>query len=269
MLSSSINSSDKIVEYVNQLKKYGTKILPPDINYSKYDFATLGNDVLFGFASIKGLGNETISKILNLREKVGKYNDIIHCIGFLSTNGIGIKIVETMIKAGCMDSLLGDKTRKYFITNLKEIFEKSKMLLSTGEMLLKPRMVDVAYDNSDKQRENDEQKELLNISFEQHPIEIIKKQFTFDKKIEDFMSINKSNYIFYNVAKLVSYKIIKTKTGINMAMGKFEDETQIVTLAIFSGVYEKNKDLLQNNKTYLICVKTSDRGGQLLSIKAI
>jgi len=67
LLSSSENSIDKVISYIEQAKQLGIKILPPSINDSAYSFSIKNSAIIFGFNSIKGIGNETINKILTIR----------------------------------------------------------------------------------------------------------------------------------------------------------------------------------------------------------
>jgi DNA polymerase-3 subunit alpha len=229
----------------------------------------MNGSVVFGLGAIKGIGSETINKIIKIKQRVNTFDNIIKTISLLATNGVGIKNVETLIKVGCFDSMLEEKSRKYYLVNLNEIFEKSKTLTTSGELLIKPRLIDVVVTPDDEQELINEQISLLGISFIKNPVEDIKLNYTHVPNLKNFTNLTNTGDVFHNIAKLIDLSIVKTKYGQEMCMGKFEDETQITKLALFPAVYEKYKDMLKRNKYYLLTIKASERGGQLLKITDI
>jgi DNA polymerase-3 subunit alpha len=113
LLSSSDSSVDKISLYVQAARAHGLKIAPPSINDSLYSFTTKKNAIIFGLNAIKGIGRETINKILAIRNMQPNqmFKDYLMAITSLANNTVTIKVTETLIKAGAFDGLLKDKTR--------------------------------------------------------------------------------------------------------------------------------------------------------------
>jgi DNA polymerase-3 subunit alpha len=113
LLSTNDNSSDKISTYIKHAKQIGLEVLPPSINNSNSNFSIYKNKILFGFNAIKSIGTESIKKILHTRElqpnKV--FTSYMNAIHQMSMNDITFKILETLVKVGCFDELLEDKTR--------------------------------------------------------------------------------------------------------------------------------------------------------------
>lgn len=270
LMSSVGNSVDKIAEYVSVARAHKIDILPPNLNTSLYEFSIKNKAVIFGFSAIKGIGSETINKLMVIRNNQPKkqFSNYLQAITALANNAIGIKTVETLIKAGCFDDLLKDKSREYLLVNIEEIYSKSKTTLKSGEMLIKPILQEIK-ENKNKARElANEQFQLLGINFAQHPLTKIKSEYKGDKKIVDLIQA-KNNDVSHCLVQLDSYKEIKTKTGQPMAFVKIEDDTSICDTAMFSGVYEKSKSILKNNNVYIITLKSSSRGLQVLGIKEI
>lgn len=269
-MSSVGNSVDKIAEYVSVARAHKIKILPPNLNDSIYEFCIKNKAIVFGFSAIKGMGIETINKLITIRDKQPKkqFENYLQAITALANNAVGIKAVETSIKAGCFDDLLKDKSRQYLLINLEEIYSKSKTTLKTGEMLIKPMLKDVKEDINNTRELANEQFQLLGINFADHPLTKIKSEYKGDKQIIDLIKA-KDNDVSHCLVQLNSYREIKTKTGQPMAFIKIEDDTNVCDAALFPAVYEKVKQDLKINNVHIITLKNSPRGLQCLGIRLI
>jgi DNA polymerase-3 subunit alpha len=270
LLSTSENSADKVALYVQSARGIGINVLPPDINESEYSFRIDGKKIIIGFNTIKGIGYETITKIINARDtlKSKKFNNYIHAITTLANYGVGIKSVESLIKVGAFDDLLENKSRHYLLTNLEEIYKKSQTTTTSGESLIKPVLSDVKETKEIKDQLDEEQYKLLGISFVEHPLVKIKSSYKGEYQIVNLIDASGTNgEVFHCLVTLVSHRAIKTKTGLSMAFAKIEDDTKIAEIVIFPGVYDKVKSLLINNNHFIVTIKTTDRGFQALSMK--
>jgi DNA polymerase-3 subunit alpha len=269
-MSSVGNSVDKIAEYVNAARAHKINILPPNLNDSLFEFGIKNKAIIFGFSAIKGMGIETISKLIQIRDQQPKqkFTSYLQAITALANNAIGIKAVETLIKAGCFDDLLLNKSRQYLLINLSEIYSKSKTTLKTGEMLIKPVLQEVKEDNTTTRELANEQFKLLGINFAEHPLTKIKAEYPNSKSIVDLINA-RDHDVSHCLVLLNSYREIKTKTNQPMAFIKIEDDTHVSDAVMFPGVYEKVKHILKTNNVYIITLKNSPRGLQTLGLKEI
>ena len=105
LLNSFITSLGKISLYINECKRLNIKILRPDINRSYSKFTVDGDDIIFGLAAIKNVGEGAIESITQEREKNGLFKDFIDFCKRISSNEVNRKCIESMIKAGVFDSL--------------------------------------------------------------------------------------------------------------------------------------------------------------------
>lgn len=270
LLSKSANSVDKIASYIQEARNLGIKVAPPSINHSQHDFIIKNETIIFGFNCIKSIGSETINKILAARNSMPdcKFNNYIQAIGKLSNSSVGIKATETLIKAGAFDELLNDKSRYFLLQNLSEIYQKANTITTTGEFIIKPMYREVNETAVIKKQLDDEQFNLLGVSFVTHPMTQIKQTYHGDYQIVDLIQVTNTNNIVHSLVTLVSYRVVKTKTGQTMAFAKIEDNTKIIDVAIFSGVYEQVKSILVNHQYYVVTIKSNERGHQALSFKA-
>ncbi|MBQ4515374.1 MAG: DNA polymerase III subunit alpha [Clostridia bacterium] len=105
LLSSVLDSPEKVARYTIECNRMGIKILPPDINESCSGFTVSGNDVRFGLAVIKNIGVAVIDAIVAERVKGGKflsYQDFVKRTASLS---VSKRVHENLIRAGAFDTL--------------------------------------------------------------------------------------------------------------------------------------------------------------------
>jgi len=99
-----INNQAKVTAFIEEAKKMGIKILPPDINESMTDFAIISNSTLrFGLGGIASVGVNTADDIISEREQNGHYRSVSDFIYRASPRS---NVLEHMIKAGCFDSMV-------------------------------------------------------------------------------------------------------------------------------------------------------------------
>lgn len=109
ILNSYIGNEDKTREVIYEVKTKAIKILPPDINESEVLFTVQGDSVRVGLLAIKNVGEKALAEIIKERNKNGKfvsYKDFERRMESLKVNK---KVIESLIKAGCFESLNEDR----------------------------------------------------------------------------------------------------------------------------------------------------------------
>lgn len=272
LLSSNDNSADKIAVYVADAKKCGINICQPNIQDSHFNFSIKKSKIIFGFNAIKGIGRETINKILTIRNQQPKkeFKNMYFAIGLLANNSIGIKTVEILVKAGCFDCFLEkNQTRLFILKNLEEIFKASRLMKPNGEFIISPNLVEIVPVNEEILKLQEEQFNLLGVNFAEHPVVNIRNNYKGDETILTLSDVGNTSSFVHCFVVLDSFREIKTKTGLPMAFAKIEDDTKVSDVVIFPGVYTKAKSIIKKGEIYLVCVKSAPRGLQLMSIKEI
>lgn len=107
LLTSEQDNTDKVVKYIDEVKRLGIKLLPPSIQNSLVEFSAFedeeGNDaILFGLGAIKGVGNAAISKILEARADA-TFEDMSDFISRIDSSKVNKKVLESFIKSGSFD----------------------------------------------------------------------------------------------------------------------------------------------------------------------
>lgn len=105
LLTSILNNSVKVSEYIETCKEMGIKLLPPDINESGTNFTVSGNNIRYGLAAIKGIGVGIITGVENERAENGPFLSLEHFCRRMTGKEINKRLVENLIRAGCFDNL--------------------------------------------------------------------------------------------------------------------------------------------------------------------
>ena len=121
------NNTDKVVKYVDEVKKMGMKLLPPDINKSGLVFEARNIDdeevVMFGMGAIKGAGDIAINTMLEARGDE-EFKDFSDFVSRIDSSKVNKRVIESLIKAGAFDSF--GYSRKAMLSQLEEIIDAAK-----------------------------------------------------------------------------------------------------------------------------------------------
>ena len=109
LLTSMNNNTDKLVEYLDETRKLGISVLPPDINQSLVDFAVVEGQIRFGLAAVKGIGEGAVKVLLEARERDGPFKDIFDIPKRVDTKVVNRRVLEALIKCGALDTLPGNR----------------------------------------------------------------------------------------------------------------------------------------------------------------
>lgn len=105
LLTSILDSSDKVFDYAHAVKSMGIALLPPDINVSNGDFTVDKKVIRFGLSAIKGVGRNFMDQLVAEREMNGTFQTFLSFCERMSQYGLNRRIAEAMIQAGALDSL--------------------------------------------------------------------------------------------------------------------------------------------------------------------
>ena len=104
LLSSVLDSSDKVGEYFNECRECGIKLLPPDVNHSADRFTVELEGIRFGLVAIKNIGRGLILRMMQERELNGPFVDFQDFCRRMDGMEINKRAVENLIRAGAFDS---------------------------------------------------------------------------------------------------------------------------------------------------------------------
>jgi len=202
-LSLEKDNTTKVVTYVDEVKKMGIELLPPDINRSDLKFIASKNEdkevILFGLGAIKGAGDIAINSILKSRGNK-PFESLSDFISRIDSTKVNKKVIESLIKAGALDSF--GYSRRAMLMQIEDIVEASQKVA-----LMKKQAASSLFGGSDEDmtsieielEEFDEfdtmellefEKETLGFYVSGHPLDkyrekLDKIKYTLSSEIED------------------------------------------------------------------------------------
>ena len=105
LLTSVGDDKDKAAVYLSDCRKLGITVLPPDVNESELNFASVGTDIRFGLGAVRNVGANVVASLINTRTEKGKYTDFSDYLNKIDVAACNKKVTESLIKAGGFDSL--------------------------------------------------------------------------------------------------------------------------------------------------------------------
>jgi DNA polymerase-3 subunit alpha len=105
MLNSELSSSDAVAKYIRECHAMAIELLPPDVNESGWSFTVVGGAIRFGLGAVKGVGEGAIEAVLEARRGAGRFESFAHFAASLDLRQLNRKVFESLIKAGCFDTL--------------------------------------------------------------------------------------------------------------------------------------------------------------------
>ena len=105
LLTSVGDDKDKAAVYLADCRKLGITVLPPDVNESELNFASVGTDIRFGLGAVRNVGANVVSSLIATRTEKGKFTDFSDYLNKIDVGACNKKVTESLVKAGAFDSL--------------------------------------------------------------------------------------------------------------------------------------------------------------------
>ena len=271
-MTSEVNNQSKIVELRENAKKYGLKLLAPDINNSNTNFTAKGNTIYFGLSAIKNVGIPAAQNILDAR-KNGNFKDLFDFTSRVDTRLINKRTIEALICSGAFDSL-NISHRNSLMQSVDLVIEYAKKKQEEDEMQLNSmfgeevsswnelKLVDAPMWTESERLEKE--KEYLSFYVSGHPL------FQYESHINSFTKYQITN--LKNLPEKQEITLIGMITAIKtrldrdnkpLAFIEFEDLTGKVEIFAPSNVYLENEALLKKDAIVALKGVNKPRFGNL------
>ena len=113
-LTSEMGTIDRVVILINECKKQGIEVTPPDINVSFEDFRPVNESTIsYGLNAIKNVGAKALETIIEERSENGKYDSIFDLCARIDQQKVNKRVLESLIMSGTMDSVEGNRAQKF------------------------------------------------------------------------------------------------------------------------------------------------------------
>ncbi len=272
LMTSVIDNSAKVSEYIVTCRRMGIEIVPPDINGGERDFSVLNGKICFALSAVKSVGRSIIDEIVRRRREGGVYMSLQDFLERMQGSDLNKRTVENLIKAGAFDSLEGNRRQKLQVYPMimDELSRERKQSI-VGQMSLMDFFEDAQKETFSVQfprvPEYDKgtllgfEKEVLGIYVSGHPLEadetLIRKNVTAqstDFAVEEETGLAKvrdgSSVV---IGGMIAAKTIKTtKKNQMMAFLTIEDMEGSVEVVLFPKDYEKYRPWLTEERKLFI-----------------
>ena len=127
LLTSERDNTDKIVKYIDEVKRMGIELSPPDINHSQLEFSAIEKDgrdvILFGLGAIKGVGSAAVESILEVREE-GEFTSMQDFVNRIEPQKVNKRVFESVTKSGGFDAF--GHSRRAILDQMELIIQTAK-----------------------------------------------------------------------------------------------------------------------------------------------
>ena len=292
LMTSVLDNTSKVSEYIYTCRQMGIAILPPDINEGEGGFSVSGQAIRYGLSAIKSIGRPMIDAIVEERKIRGPFTTLKDFITRLSGREVNKRTIENFIKAGALDGLEGNRRQKMMIYgSLLDALNQEKKTTMAGQMTLfdiAPEEDKAEYEiklpnveEYDKEVLLGFEKEVLGIYISGHPLEeymerlkkntnAVTTDFVLD---EETGTLKVSDGAKVRIGGMITDKVIKyTKSNKAMAFITLEDLVGTVEIIIFPKDYERYAKYLENDAKVFVegrVTAEEDRNGKLICEKII
>lgn len=280
LMTSVLDSSTKVAEYIMVCRDMGIEVLPPDINQGQGKFAVADGKLRYGMYAIRSLGRPIVDFILQEREERGPYKTLEDFITRTNGRENNRRAIENLIKAGALDTLDGNRRQMTMIfPSLLDHVNSEKKKSMAGQMTLfdiaapevkeefETKMPDV--EEFEREMFLNFEKEVLGVYLSGHPLEgyldlmeknvtALSKEFLqqdgdeFDEAIETDTEVLADGKNVVIGGMITSMNTKYTKNNQMMAFLMLEDLVGTVEVVVFPKVFENYRSALQEDNKVLI-----------------
>jgi DNA polymerase-3 subunit alpha len=282
LLTSEKADVERIGFLIEECKRMGIEVLPPDINESLKNFTVIPgkNQIRFGLLAIKNVGENIVDAIVRERKEKGFFQSIEDFISRIDPRVLNKKSLESLIKAGVFDKLA---ERNQLLISLETFLEFNRENHRTKIAGQKGLFDGIKLNNkiqlpkakpATKSEKIFWEKELLGLFVSSNPLEDFRKilekkavkiseltvNLTNRKERQFFWRRNLQNQV--RIGGIISkIKKIITKNGKPMLFMDLEDLSNKIEVIVFPGVIEKNPSAFQENKIVLVSGRVDVKDG--------
>lgn len=261
VLSSDMDRTEKIIVLLDECKSLKLNVAPPDINKSNYFFDVLDEDhLMYGLGAIKGVGTAAIENIIATRTQMGPFQDLFDFCQRLDLRKVNRRVLEALIKSGCLDSL--GKHRACLMASLNNAMQQAEQalhdqlhgqhdLLGMADMNEKgPQYID-ATPWEEAQRLAGE-KETLGFYLTGHPLN------RYHKELANFTTcriaeLHPNQHQTARVAGIITnVRTRQTKRGDRIGIFILDDGSTQIECVCFADIFQKYRSLLNEDQLIVV-----------------
>ncbi|PWB74266.1 DNA polymerase III subunit alpha, partial [candidate division GN15 bacterium] len=275
LMTSEISDTDRIYVLLEECRRLGIKVEPPDVNESRSDFSVIGDSVRFGLQAVKNVGGEAALAVMEARGSGERFASLADLVSRVPLKHVNRRTLEALIAAGACDSLPGNRAQKFdaveamleYAHRVAEHSSSHDLFSGSGVEVnrVPPAFKDLPeWPTSHKLSQ---EKAMLGFYLTGHPLDKFRDELAgfATSSIVDLQHLSDGREV--TVGGIVTaVKRMPDKKGNMMAFATVEDFTGPVELVCFSDAYDKGKGYIEIDKLVLVTGRLSTREGEFPKI---
>jgi DNA polymerase-3 subunit alpha len=266
LISSVMNTKDRVPFYVNACREMGIDVLPPDVNSSQQDFAVVGGVIHFGLNAVKNVGEAAAEAIVRARAEGGPFDSIWEFTERVDPQLVNKRALESLVKCGAFDSTgatrmgmlavldqvlaYGSKHAADRLAGQVSIFDEGPGDTAAPTGKHHPPLPASEFDERELLRL---EKETLGIYVSDHPLEKVRAELR--RKTDCGLSEleRRRDGDVVTVGGIVSgLKQVTTKRGDPMVFVTLDDPTGAAEVVVFNSTYATARELLEPDRILVV-----------------
>jgi DNA polymerase-3 subunit alpha len=279
LLNSDCQNIDRITIEVEECRRMGMPVLPPDVNESFARFAVVKgqNTLRFGLLAIKGLGEDVAEFVIKERKANGLYKDLADFVRRMSHKSFNRRSLEVFIRSGALDRF-GDRNQLYFnIELILEFHKRHAQESASGQFNLFSMASATEYGEEELQLRPAPpavqrdclswEKELLGLYLSAHPFEEYANRLNhfctpLNQVADKGRDMKRKKEKAIRVAGMVtSAKKIATKANEPMVFLRLEDLTGNIEVVVFPRAYKEKPEVWEGEKVLVVSGRPQEKDG--------
>ncbi|MGD0166105.1 MAG: DNA polymerase III subunit alpha [Gaiellaceae bacterium] len=275
LISSVMNTKDRVPFYVNTCDEMGIEVLPPDVNYSQSDFAVVEGKIRFGLNAVKGVGDGAARAIVCAREEGGPFGSVWDFVERIDPGCVNKRVLEALVKCGAFDStgvsrrgaleLLdqvvswGQKQAADRISGQGSIFD----LAGEGKGQPSRHHPEIAGAEFEKPELLKLEKEVLGLYVSEHPLQAIRDQLRrkTDCALAELDRRRDGEVVI--VGGIVGHvRQLTTKKGDPMAFMRLDDVSGGTEVVVFNSVFAQARELCASDQVLIVKGRIDHKEGE-------
>jgi len=247
LMSSVMNTKDRVPQYVAEARAMKIRVLPPDVNESGRRFTVVGKTIRFGLSAVKNVGDSCVEAIIAARKEGGPFEDIFAFCERVDASTYNKRTLESLIKCGAFDGT--GHARAAMISVHGQAVERAAkgimgdddqfcMFDSTELADLAPPKPEIPQIEDDRRRSLEWEKETLGLFVSDHPLRPVLhklKQHT-DTTVSDLDGCRDGEVVWVG-GLATSVRVNTTRKGDQMAMLQLDDTRGLAEVIVFPRVF--------------------------------
>jgi DNA polymerase-3 subunit alpha len=246
LMSSVMNTKDRVPQYVAEARAMKIQVLPPDVNESGRRFTVVGETIRFGLSAVKNVGDSCVDSIIAAREE-GPFEDIFDFCERVDPKTYNKRTIESLIKCGAFDNVGPSRAAMVAVharaverstRGLKGAHEDQFSMFDASELAPpKPEFPNVEQDH---RTDLEWEKETLGLYVSDHPLRPVLHKLGkhTDTTVSDLEGY-KDGAIVWVGGLATSVRTNTTRKGDMMAMLQLDDTRGLAEVMVFPRVYSR------------------------------